>query len=196
MKTTLLRFPTSWPRWPTEVPFRFEHQGRRPVAAVETGAAPSTCPGRRRREAGFSLLEALLAATVLATGVLLVSQGFSLGARLAALGRQYTQAALLAQSELTELMLEENLATVEPEGEFTDSPLAGAHWSFALEDTGTPGLVRLTVTVAWGGLWGERQLSLSALRPEFAELPQTTAGSSAASASSAGGSTGTGGSSQ
>jgi hypothetical protein len=140
--------------------------------------------------------EALLAATVLATGVLLVSQGFSLGARAAALGRQYTQAALLAQGELTELMLEENLATVEPEGEFADSPLAGAHWSFALEDTGTPGLVRLTVTVAWGGLWGERQLSLSALRPEFAELPQTTAGSSAASASAAGGSSGIGGSSR
>jgi len=189
MKTTSLRFPTSWLRWPTELPVRSAPQGRRPV---QVPGRPVTA--RRRREAGFSLLEALLAATVLATGVLLVSQGFSLGARAAALGRQYTQAALLAQGELTELMLEENLATVEPEGEFVDSPLAGARWSLVREDTGTAGLVRLTVTVAWGGLWGERQLSLSALRPEFAELPQTTAGPSAAS-SSAGGSTGTGGSS-
>jgi hypothetical protein len=136
-------------------------------------------------------LEALLAATVLATGVLLASQGFSLGARAAALGRQYTQAALLAQSELTELMLEENLATVEPEGEFADAPLPGARWSFFQEDTGTAGLVRLTVTVTWGGAWGERQLSLSALRPEFTELPQTAGGSSATSG--AAGSSGTGG---
>jgi type II secretory pathway pseudopilin PulG len=140
----------------------------------------------RRREAGFSLLEALLATTVLATGVLVVSQGFSLGTRAAALGRQYTQAALLAQSELTNLMLAQNLGTVEPQGEFTDSPLAGARWSFVDEETGTPGLVRLTVTVTWGGPWGERQLSLSALRPEMTELPQTAGGSSATPASSTG----------
>jgi hypothetical protein len=150
---------------------------------------------RRRREAGFSLLEALLAATVLATGVLVTTQGFSLGARAAALGRQYTQAALLAQSELTELMLEQNLATVEPEGEFADAPLPGARWSFTLEDTGTPGLGRLTVTVAWGGVGtggvGERQLSLSALRPDFTVLTQTAGGSttpaSAGSTASGGG---------
>jgi hypothetical protein len=131
-------------------------------------------------------LEALLAAAVLATGVLLVSQGFSLGARAAALGRQYTQAALLAQSGLANLMLEQDLSTVQPEGEFTDSPLPGARWSFIDEETGTAGLVRLTVTVTWGGLGGERQLSLSALRPEMAELAQTVAGSSTTSGSSAG----------
>jgi hypothetical protein len=151
--------------------------GRRPSPSVSA---------HRRRQAGFSLLEALLAATVLATGVLLVSQGFSLGARAAALGRQYTQAALLAQSELAQLMLEENLATVEPEGEFTDSALAGARWSFIEEETGTAGLVRLTVTVTWGGPWGERQLTLSTLRAELTELVQTATGPSAGLSSAAG----------
>jgi hypothetical protein len=90
-------------------------------------------------------------------------------------------------------MLEENLATVEPEGEFTDSALAGARWSFIEEETGTAGLTRVTVTVAWGSLWGERQLTLSTLRPEFTQVTGTGGGSAATPASSAS-SSGTGGS--
>jgi len=129
--------------------------------------------GSQGHQAGFSLLEALLASAVLAGGVLLASQGFSLGARSAALARQYTQATLLAQGKLGELMLEEELDTAETGGAFEDPPIPEASWELVVEDTGTTGLVRLTVTVSWGGAWGERSLSLTALRPEFGRLART-----------------------
>lgn len=217
MKSTSLLFPMCCLLRPTEVLAAAEAPGAREAgAASRRGRADAALgnrargvsgahqvPGgvrarragavRRRPEAGFSLLEALLAAAVLAGGVLLASQGFSLGARAAALGRQYTEATLLAQSRLAELMLEENLAAVETEGEFTDAPLPGAHWSFVTEETATAGLTRVTVTVAWGSLWGERQLTLSTLRPEFTQVTGTGGGSAATPASSAS-SNGTGGS--
>ena len=130
-----------------------------------------------RGQAGFSLLEVLLAAAVLAAGVLLVSQGFALGTRAAALGRQYTLATLLAQSRLAELMLEKDLGVVETEGEFEEAPLPEARWSFSTEDTETTGLLRLTVTVEWlGSGGGPRQVALSALRAEFSRLPAASAG--------------------
>jgi len=135
---------------------------------------------RRRRQAGFSLLEVLLAAAVLATGVLVVSQGFSLGTKAAALGRQYTEGVLLAQNRLAELLLEDDLDVVDSEGEFGTSALPGARWAFAAEDTETTGVVRVTVTVRWGGDWGERQVTLSALRPEFDQLPVSSESGTAA----------------
>ena len=136
-----------------------------------------------RRHAGFSLLEVLLATAILASSVLLISQGFSLGARAAALGRQYTEAVLLGQSRLAELMLEKDLGVLETEGEFEEGSLPDARWSFSAEDTDTAGLVRLTMTVRWGGDWGERQISLSALRPEFGRLPALPEASIAAGGS-------------
>ena len=135
--------------------------------------------GNRRPQAGFSLLEVLLATAILASASVLVSRGFSLGARAAALGRQYTQAVLLAQSRLAELVLEKDLGVLQTEGEFEEGPLRQARWSFSAEDIDVAGLVRLTVTVRWGGDWGERQVSLSALRPEFDLLPTLTAASTA-----------------
>jgi len=68
-------------------------------------------------------------------------------------------------------MLEDDLGVLDTEGEFEDADLPGARWSFAVEETGTAGLVLVTVTVHWGGDWGERQVSLSRLRPEFDALP-------------------------
>ena len=65
------------------------------LRAIGSRHQEALCP--RRRETWFSLLEVLLASVILATGVLVVSQGFSLGARSAAVGRQYTQAVVLAQ---------------------------------------------------------------------------------------------------
>ena len=132
----------------------------------------TTCRGRAG-EAGFSLLEALIASAVLATGVLMVSQGFSLGARSTAVARQYTEATLLAQSQLAELMLEADLESVETEGTFEDVALPDASWELTIESTGTTGMTRVTVTVSWGGAWGGRSLSLSALRPEFGDLETT-----------------------
>lgn len=131
---------------------------------------------RRRREAGFSLLEALLAAAILAGAVLLVSQGFALGTKAASLGGQYTKGVLLAESRLAELSVEPNLGVVETEGDFEDAGLPEARWAFTSEDTETTGLVRLTVTVSWCGAWGERQVTLSALCPEFDQLPMPTGG--------------------
>ena len=139
------------------------------LRAIGSRHQAALCP--RSRETGFSLLEVLLASVILATGVLVISQGFSLGARSAAVGRQYTQAVLLAQSRLVELMLEEDLGVLDTQGEFEDAALPEARWSFAVEDTDTTGLVLVTVTVRWGGDWGERQVSLSCLRPEFDALP-------------------------
>ncbi len=133
-------------------------------------------PWPRRREAGFSLLEVLLAATILAGAVLVVSQGFALGARSAALGGQYTRAVLLAEARLAELMLEQELGAVETEGDFEDASLPEARWSLLLEDTETAGLLRVSVTVSWGGVWGERQVTLTELRPDFDLLPETIEG--------------------
>ena len=104
-------------------------------------------------------------------GVLLVSQGFALGARAAALSRQHTLATLLARSRLAELMLEEDLGVAQTEGEFEEAPLPEARWSFDVEETDTTGLLRLTVTVEWLSGGSRRRLSLSALRPEFDRLP-------------------------
>jgi len=134
----------------------------------------------RPREAGSSLLEVLLAASILAGGVLLVSQGFALGTKAASLSGQYTRAVLLAESKLTELLLEQDLSAAETEGDFDGTSLPEAHWASSSEDTETTGLVRLTVTVGWRGAWGERQVSVNALRAELDRLPTTTGVGSAA----------------
>jgi len=94
-------------------------------------------------EAAFSLLEVLVAVTILSVGVLGVLTGFSLSTRASARAYRTDQAAAIARCQL-----EQALALPTRELEPGTGTSSRFHWTLDVE--GKPhGLVRATVTVKW-----------------------------------------------
>lgn len=71
-----------------------------------------------RAQAGFSLLEVLVAFAILAGSLGVLMQTLSLGMRNAGLAERYAEAASLAQSKLAEIAAEPELEPGEAEGEW------------------------------------------------------------------------------
>ena len=120
-----------------------------------------------RRTGGFTLVEILVALTLFAVvgGALL--QLFQSGLRNSRLANDYTHAALLARSKLTELQAHTHLRPGDLSGHFD----GGYRWQAVLEeqataDPATPrSLMPLTLklTVSWGDGGEERSFDLRSL---------------------------------
>jgi len=123
-----------------------------------------------RRPCGFSLLEVLVAFSILtiSTGALLTA--FSSGARQSALARDYSRAVVLAESRLAEIGVVEPLAEGKQEGE-VDTRFAWrtevSEYQTDTEDIQRPGALRayrVTARVDWEAQGQIRSVVLSSLR--------------------------------
>lgn len=142
--------------------------GKRPRNAAQPGRAIGNSTAR-----GFTLLEILVAFTVMAVLLTALLQVFSSGLRAARLGEQYTHAVVLAQSKMASLEVEEDgLALGERAGSFD----ANYAWRSEvtpyptdaypqLEELGVPVYpVTATVEVSWQAGGRPRSVSLKTLR--------------------------------
>jgi len=69
---------------------------------------------------GFTLLEILLAVTILGLAVTVIMQQFSAGLRIGRLSNTYTTATIYAKQKLEELQVEEEIKEKEDSGSFED----------------------------------------------------------------------------
>jgi general secretion pathway protein I len=125
----------------------------------------------RKRAAGFSLIEVLVAFTILALSLGTLYQVFSQGLRAADMGDDYTRAVVHARSQLARLGLEAEGDEAAMEGELDDGyrwqaviePYAPAEGEPPFSESGLePVLVR--VRVSWGHGPRERSFVLETVR--------------------------------
>jgi general secretion pathway protein I len=124
---------------------------------------------RARREGGFSLLEVLVAFTILALAVGTILSLFATGLRNTAVASDYARALILAESRIAYYQGLDPQQLVSGEGNGTE---AGFHWHSRVSPydevptaSGRPlRLYRIEVAVKWGGEARQRSLQLSTLR--------------------------------
>lgn len=133
-------------------------------------ASPNPARLKPRLQAGFSLLEVLVAFAILALSMGVLLQIFSRAMSTTAVSGSYSRAAALAEARLAEVGVTLPLE----EGDFTGDPDDGMAWSLRIQQLDASELFpdqtapvtpyRVTATVAWGERGAERQLSLASLR--------------------------------
>ena len=129
-----------------------------------------TSPARARAsERGFTLIEILVAFVIVALALGALLQVFATGLRSSSAAENYTIAALLAESKLAAIGIEEPLEEGDRSGEFDN----GFRWATSVRpyDDGGPTLelgaiqgFEVSVTVQWGGAGRARSVSLATLR--------------------------------
>ncbi len=105
----------------------------------------------RRHSAGFTLIEMIVATFLLAIGIIGAMGAFSMATGASTTASRFHQAALLAQSRLTELELHpETLGGGgETQGDFGEEA-PGFRYVQKVESSEFQNLFRVTVTIAWG----------------------------------------------
>lgn len=120
------------------------------------------------RETGFSLLEVLVAFSILALSLGVLMQIYASGSRNTLRGADYSRAAELAESVLAQAGTEHPLAPAVHNGE-----QAGMYWQLAIVPVAPTGMVapppfltsfQVTAQVGWGELGREHSLQLDTLR--------------------------------
>lgn len=125
--------------------------------------------GGRPRQRGFSLLEVLVAFSVLALSLAVLMQVFSATTRNVAVGADYTRALVLAESLLA--AAGESLPLATPAREGAEGGLRWRLQSVPLNDPNGPSRVlpyHVRVTVTWTSATRERSVSLDTLKLERA----------------------------
>jgi len=121
--------------------------------------------------AGFTLLEVVVAMAILGLGLVVIMELFSSGLRLARMSEEYSQAVGLARAKLEEVRIAENLAEGEEQGEFNRE----YRWKVGIKkvevlpvekgDIQAPvDLYQIQVHVLWGGGAGERSATFESYR--------------------------------
>ena len=102
--------------------------------------------GRLRR--GFTLIEVLVALTVLAVVLPVAMQGVSIVLQLGADAKHRAEAATLAQGKLDELTATNAWQSGELSGSFSES-LPAYHWTATVQPWGDGTMDEVTVEVSW-----------------------------------------------
>lgn len=123
-------------------------------------------------EKGFTLLEILVALTILGIATAIILQQFSAGLKVARLTQEYTNALIHAREKLEEHSLSPRLSEKEESGEFED----GYRWQVIVapyeeksdQDTGTEFLLlsmyKITSRVSWMAGDRERKVELETIK--------------------------------
>lgn len=126
----------------------------------------------RRPQAGFTLIEVLVAVVVTVASVAILAQGFSTGARAASVSQNTTKAALFAQRVLTDFEIGVLPITTGTNGAFDDDP------DFTYETTSETGVVtglyKITVTILWKERNQDRSFVLTRLMRDKTATTTTT----------------------
>jgi general secretion pathway protein I len=133
----------------------------------------------RRREAGFTLLEVIVALAILGVAFALAMELLANGVRSAKASDDYTQAVLLARQKIAEISVTSSLKESADQGEFE----GGFRWASEIqplpqeEDDLPAQLYQVRVRVTWPGRRREKSLDLYTLRMAVDEkkLGQTRA---------------------
>ena len=124
--------------------------------------------GRRSASRGMTLLEVMLAASIMASVVALVLTGYSRMAAAASVARGYRQAAELLELKLAEVYSTADPTTLDLQGKFSDmedvqTPLANAAWLIEVTSVKT-GLSQVKVTVTWQSNRGQESVWAATLK--------------------------------
>lgn len=142
-------------------------------------------PGRPRQNVlikrhGLTLLEMLLAASILAMSLAVLARQNGTGVRAALRSQLETEAAVLCQSQLNRLLAEKALLETIPERPLANagSPSHRWMWSAQVEPSSVPELRLVTVSVFAEGIYRDiSTVKLSRLVPSVPEaLPRRIAG--------------------
>lgn len=123
-----------------------------------------------RQYAGFSLLEVLVAFSILAISLGVLLTLFSTGMRNASVTRDYSQAVIIAESKLSEIDAALELQPGEQSGIVSEryrwrTEVSDYQWDKpALSPTPKLRALQITVTVSWGESANPRSVALSTLR--------------------------------
>jgi general secretion pathway protein I len=137
---------------------------------IRSDLMPQVYPQCGRPSRGFTLIEVLVALTVLSLALAIIFAGVSQNLRSRRAALHYQQAMLLAESKLASIGLETPLQEGELAGAFSDqfrwrTLVTPYHEEGRTEqDTAPVRPLVVTVTVLWGSAGDERSVSLSTLR--------------------------------
>jgi len=115
---------------------------------VRGGFEQSTC---RNERGGFTLLELMVAAVILAVGLVAVLEAITRSLQCGRLNREHTRAVLLAEAKMAELRSLPQLETGNLEGSFAEESAVPSgteyHWRAEVlsSEEAAPLLVRITV---------------------------------------------------
>ena len=129
-------------------------------------------PTRADRQAGFSLLEILVAFTILATVITVLLQIFAGGLRNLRVGDEYMAAVTIAEARLAEIGRSVPVVPGETGGAVGKYRWQAAilpYATSALPEDAEVSLYAVDVTVRWEEGRRERSLKLTSLRPGLAE---------------------------
>lgn len=144
------------------------------MRCASTGS-PARSPSRTERAPGFTLLEVLIAFTILALALGVAFEIFATGLRAGRGADALTRAVLVAESRLARVGAEIALTPGDSEGETDDGtrwrveireqpPEEGAAGDDRLQTPGLPILLDVLVTVSWRDSGGEQSFTLATSR--------------------------------
>lgn len=103
----------------------------------------------RRRAAGFTLVEMVVATILLFVGGVAAMMCISSSLRITGVAEAHAKAAMLAERRLAELETQPDLTTAgDQQGDFGDE-YPGYQWQQMVEPTDLTDVVRVTITIAW-----------------------------------------------
>ncbi len=115
---------------------------------------------KKNSEAGFTLLEVLVAVTILGIGLTALVEGFAAGLAVLQNTRNNSIAIILAEGKLAEV---ENGLVAADAGDFAEAgeEYSRFRWTVSRAQGETEGVRRVTVTVSWDSPRGRRSYALS-----------------------------------
>lgn len=126
--------------------------------SVVSGTAGYRTKSIRRRRAGFTVIEMIVAAALLVIGVAATLKAIGMATRTTGIASEYTTASLLAQQRISEIEAQpDQISGGSQTGDFGEE-YPQFSWEMATETTDFSNLIKMTITVSWtsAGALGKR----------------------------------------